>query len=1009
MSDETSIFSVFSHIFFISLLSSMLVLTCTHISYASSTYDDTTILQEGFSPYFELLDRDSGLSNLSVSSIIQDKYGFLWFSTQGGLNLYDGRKITVFRHNPFNDDGLVHNLIQTMYYDEDTHHLWIGTYQGISEMSIHGNSFTNYTTDSHGLSNPIIIAIEKGPDDNMWAGTMDGLNRIDKDSGDITVYDVPGNVIRDLYVDSEGRLLIGTYEGLYQFNFESEMVEIVDLELPSPYVMVVREFHPGTLTLGLWDGGVVNVSMENHSIMHQEYEHNDVYTLYQTHDQTLWIGTWGGGLFAQTPDGSVHHFLGEGENKLLEHPVVYSLHQDHSGILWIGTNGGGINKLNPRQNNYVIHTHEPENPESLSAGKVNAIIRDADENLWVSIYNNGLNRYDPAEDAMISYRHDPNNPASIPSDNIVAMHVDGSGQLLLGSSAGLIAYDASSDSFRHLDYFDDDVFVYAIAEQRHFLWIGTYNHGVYRYNRSTGEIDRFYYGPSYSAIISDNLVYDILVDSKDRVWIGTNNGLNMLRPENDRFIKFHRQPQEDRHLAANTIRVIFEDSKGRIWVGLVGGGLALYQEETGNFKTFLEKDGLSSNIITGILEDSEGRIVAASHDGISVLDPDKEDIIVLTPQDGIGGWEFNAGHYMDIDGSLLFGGVHGITSIPGDLSDVRAVTPIAYITGMELYQHPIDFDQMFFNDQHMNFRAQENFLGFQFSALDYDAPEKTRFSYILEGFDSEWIHAGTRDYAYYSNLPPGSYQLRVVAENVHGVESEPAVFSFTIEKPWYMSGFAIIAYFILFLLLLAGVLRIREDHLVRQRNSMLAALNLQLEEANQQLEKLSTVDPLTGLFNRRYFDTIFEDQFRLSKRSQIPISLLMFDIDHFKNINDTYGHIAGDKVLQEIGRIANDSLPRKTDFLSRYGGDEFAIVLYDTNKEGAIKVARRIQQHAASLTFVEIPDNKATITISIGICSIIPEDKAEPTDLIRTADQALYESKANGRNRITSMNSLKKI
>lgn len=970
------------------------------ISYAISD-NDLSFLREDFSPHFELLDRNSGLSNLSVSSIAQDRYGFLWFATQGGLNLYDGRRISTYRHNPFDDEGLVHNLIQTMYYDEALHQLWIGTYQGISMLSIHDNHFTNFTVDSHGLSNSIVIAITKSSDGTIWAGTMNGLNKIDQESGKISVYEVPGNVIRDLFIDSKNRLLVGTHKGLYYFDDKKEELIPLEVDLPSPYVMVVEEFTEGILTLGLWDGGVVRIDMDDYSLTHHEYDHNDVYTLYKTHDHILWVGTWGGGLFAEAPDGEVYHFSGEGENKELEHPVIYSLLQDHSGILWIGTNGGGINKLNPRQNNYVAFSHDPENPSSLSAGKINSIIRDAQGQLWIAVYNNGLNRYDPIKKKMHHYFHDPEDPTSLPSDNIVTMHLDHAGNLLLGSNAGLIQYDDTSDDFQSLPYFDDDLLVYSIEEQDHYLWIGTYNDGVYRYNRNTEETSHYYYGPSFDAIISDNLVYDILVDSQDRVWIGTNNGLNVLSPESDKFKTYKRGSASSYQLASNTIRVVYEDSKGNIWIGLVGGGLALYQEETDDFKTFLEQDGLSSNTITGILEDQEGRIWAATHDGISIVDPVRKDIITLSPQDGIGGWEFNSGHFRDTDGSLFFGGVHGISIIPGNFSGTGSTAPIVYISSIELFQNQIASEKMFFNAQHLDFNAQENFLGFQFAAIDYDAPDKTRFSYYLEGFDADWIHAGSRDYATYSNLPPGQYKLHVLAENVHGIVSEPAVFSFSIATPWHLSTFAFLLYITFFILLLMGAFKLRETRLVRQRNSILAALNLQLEEANQKLETMSTTDSLTGLFNRRYFDTVLEDQFQLSKRSKRPISLLMFDIDHFKNINDTFGHIVGDEVLKQIGKAAKEVLPRNTDFIARYGGDEFAVVLYDTQEKGAITVAQRIMDNATHIQLDALVNASLMITVSIGICSIVPDEKTHLTELIQSADQALYQSKTKGRNRMT--------
>ena len=137
------------------------------------------IIREGTSPSFEVIDRSSGLSNLSVSSMIQDKDGFIWFGTQGGLNRYDGRHFKTYTNNPYDADGLNHNLIQTMFYDEVEHVIWIGTYQGVSRFDIASDTFKHFTVDESGLSNPVVVAIEKDAEGFIWVGTLDGLNKID--------------------------------------------------------------------------------------------------------------------------------------------------------------------------------------------------------------------------------------------------------------------------------------------------------------------------------------------------------------------------------------------------------------------------------------------------------------------------------------------------------------------------------------------------------------------------------------------------------------------------------------------------------------------------------------------------------------------------------------------------------------------------------------------------------------------------------------------------------------
>ena len=183
------------------------------------------LIRAGTTPTFEHLDRRSGLSNLSVSSIIQDKDGFIWFATQGGLNCYDGRTFKVYSNDPFDAERLIHNLIQTMAYDEENHELWIGTYQGISRYDIANDVFINYSVDKDGLSNPVVVTFEKDDQGNMWVGTLDGLNKIDIKTGVINTYEVPGKVVRDLKWDAKGKLWIGSYEGLLYFDEASDTVK----------------------------------------------------------------------------------------------------------------------------------------------------------------------------------------------------------------------------------------------------------------------------------------------------------------------------------------------------------------------------------------------------------------------------------------------------------------------------------------------------------------------------------------------------------------------------------------------------------------------------------------------------------------------------------------------------------------------------------------------------------------------------------------------------------------
>ena len=173
----------------------------------------------------------------------------------------------------------------------------------------------------------------------------------------------------------------------------------------------------------------------------------------------------------------------------------------------------------------------------------------------------------------------------------------------------------------------------------------------------------------------------------------------------------------------------------------------------------------------------------------------------------------------------------------------------------------------------------------------------------------------------------------------------------------------------------------------------------ELEEVNKQLIELSLTDPLTKLSNRRAFETYYQDIYQLGQRNEKEISLIMCDIDHFKQINDTHGHVAGDQVLRELSIIMKDSLKRGSDFIARYGGEEFIIILYDTSSNDAKELCIKIQNNLKNMDNFESKWGEiGAITMIYGISSIIPDEKDKSEHLIASADMALYKAKNDGRN-----------
>ncbi len=983
----------------------------TLIGFLTSQVDGQVFFADGQRPKFNLITRQSGLPSSSVSSIQQDRRGFLWLGTQGGLSRYDGRRFRTHRNQPFNLDSLPHDLVQTIYYDEETDSIWVGTYDGLARFTAGRLGFETYRHDYEdptSLSNAVVLSISRGPEGRLWVGTQDGLNRM-TDGGAFERIPTSSEVIRDLLLDSDGVLWIATYDGLARWDGESERVVDVDIELPSPFVMALDEIEPGTILIGTWGtppypGGIAVYSVDRGVREVRQFSANTIYTVLAADDGSLWAGSWGGGLFAVTSDGEVYEFTLQSADSLAS-SVIYALFQDATGLIWVGTNGGGLHYLSPRQRNYRTHFHDPERPGSLPAGKINALIRTRDGTLWAGLYSGGLARYDDDGAVWYRYRHDATDRYSLADDIVTTLFEDRDGYLWVGTNEGLQRYDAGSDRFHawgrdvHEAAVYDDEIIYALEQDRRGrFWIGTYRQGVRRFDPVTGETRVYRHDASTPGTLTDDLIYDILADGAGDIWIATNDGLNRYREESDDFEAYRYDPRNPRGLSSNSVRVLYEDSRGWFWIGTTSGGLSRLDRRSRIFEHLTEEDGLSNNTILAILEGYDGRVWASTQRGLSMYDPATDHIDVLDERDGLFGSEFHTGHFRDPDGTLLFGGGHGITQIDSSVTTQNPHPPRVQITDVRVFQESIDSELISFNGASLRLGPDDSFVSFEFVALDYESPESNTYAYRLVGFDREWIYSGTRNFATYTNLPAGHYQLQVQAANAAGSWSEtPVLLDLTVLRPWYLHWWALTIYGLVGVLVFRGAWRIREARVLSEKNQALKHAVSQLAVANKELERLSVRDPLTGVFNRRYFDAHLAEEWSRARRSHCSIALIMIDVDRFKQFNDIYGHVAGDRALSAVSAVMESQLSRTTDFLARYGGEEFAVLLYETDQDGARHIGERIRR---AVEETDTGEGLRPVTVSLGVSVAVPQAGVTASNLVQSADEALYTAKRNGRNRL---------
>lgn len=290
-------------------------------------------------------------------------------------------------------------------------------------------------------------------------------------------------------------------------------------------------------------------------------------------------------------------------------------------------------------------------------------------------------------------------------------------------------------------------------------------------------------------------------------------------------------------------------------------------------------------------------------------------------------------------------------------------------------------------------------LSFRFALPDYLREDGVRYQARLRGFSEtfpEWSES--RIYTY-NRLEPGEYRFEARALDNHGRISEIEPYTFIVRPVWYRSGWALGLWILLGVAAVIGLTlwvdRRRAQHLERERirlENMVAERTRELESANTQLDLAAHLDGLTELANRRRLNDYLEQAWAWCLAAERPLAVVVVDVDHFKLYNDRYGHLAGDDVLKQIGRILAHGLRRADDLAARYGGDEFVLVLPGADLAAAVALTEALRR--------TVEDSAIGTSISAGVAARTPQARDSVSDLLHSADEALYAAKRNGRNRL---------
>ncbi len=848
--------------------------------------------------FFERLSLEQGLSHNTVFSIVQDKNGFLWFGTQSGLNKYDGHSITVFRHEPNNSDSissdnagnlfvdragiiwigtwggglnrfdpntgqaitylpdpddpnsLTSDRVQSIFEDR-AGNLWVGTAgDGLNRFNREAETFTHYRHDPdnpNSISHDRIWRMAEDEGGYLWIATSEGLNRFDPQTETFTRFfhqpdrssSLSHSLIRTVYIDSANQLWVGTEEGLNRLDLNE------GLELAPDQVDFIRYKHDSINPNSLGDD-IINAILEDRV-------------------GNLWVGTSRGGLDKfDRQQQAFYTYTNDLRNpNSLSYNDIRWIHEDESGVLWLATRGGGVNKFIPTLENFTHWTNDPINPNSLNNNDVRSIYMDHDNNLWMGTRGGGLNKYSSRTQLFTHYKHNPDEPNSLSSDDVYAIHEDRNNQLWLGmSGGGLMKLDPSDKTFIHYPYDPDNpaglssTDINSIYEDDFGrLWIGTKGGGLNLFDPMTEEFIRYQHQDDDPTTLGNDDVYAISAAPADTLWISTyGGGLNKLTltpeahasPEQVQpLIRYQYDPAIPTSLSNNDVYTLYPDKQGQLWVGTANGGLNQFDPATQQFSRFTQNDGLLSDVIYGILADEQERLWLSTSKGLSRFDPQTQQVINYDTTDGLPSMGYNEGaYYKSSDGRLFFGGINGVLSFdPDEIATMTKPSPVV-LTNLIVSNRTIPLPY----PSTIELAYGDNVLSFEFAVLDYVNPSKNQYAYKLDGFDDDWVEAGNRRFATYTNLDPGIYTFQVRGANSAGIWNETGTsISLTVAPPFWETWWFTMA------MILAGggvlyagyKLRVRGIKAQsRKLEGLVAERAAELLQANERLQTLT--DHLQG-------------------------------------------------------------------------------------------------------------------------------------------------------------------
>lgn len=778
-----------------------------------------------------------GIAQSQVYSIIQDSRGYLWMGTRGGgITQFDGLKFKTYTQK----DGLSSNYIFCIKESQNGW-LWIGSNNGLSHFN--GKKFTNYSITGTDTAQFWVLDIDFDPNGQIWLSTNIGIYRF-KDGKFENISDKLGikrTMINTLFVDEKSSVWFGTSGGLWVIDQDDEKLKLKRFTRNKGYIQSsvnsIAKDKLGRIWIGTYNDGLYVFDSDSikRPINDPFIARQSIFDIFIDYQGFAWLATLNSGVLKMNIYNQSYSVLSENEGLSNNH--VRSIAIDQSGNFWFGTSGGGV--CNYFGNNFTTY----DKSSGLAGNFIYSIYRDSRNRLFIGNSDKGISIFDSGR---FTNHHSGNGFLNV---KVKAIAEDKFGRIYLGTEAnGVFIYDGVQ--FKALEVLNKKYVKSMVADIKGNILVATSGTGIYKINCQFD--DSSIQQLTINEGLLSNRIACLHEDKIGRIWYGTeNHGVSFLENFKASKIKFTAA----QGLPSNSIRCFSESTTGKLRIGTAGDGIISLELYDGKYqiKNWDHRDGLSSANIYLLTTDKNGNVFSGTENGLDKISVDKNDNIVNVKHFGKGegftGIETCQNAVLnDMDGSIWFGTINGLTHFKPNLKLSNTSEPKTNITNVRLFYEPLANSKYsyFAGDwniiKNIILPYNQNHLTFDFQGINFNNPEAVLYKWKLEGFDRDWSPVSRQNTVTYSNLPDGEYLFKVLACNEDGVwNQQSSTVKISITPPfwklwWVITLFCVLVSSIIILLFRWRIQRIRKNARKEQEQLKTDKMILELEQKALRLQ-----------------------------------------------------------------------------------------------------------------------------------------------------------------------------